>query len=100
MDRELISKELDINRVVFIGRTFDEYMKMFNLSLESLKDKKVLDCPAGACSFTAIARQKGIDSTSADIVYFFEHYDYLFRSRDVILYLHAVSKAKPASNIQ
>src|SRR5690606_41036083 len=73
MDRELISKELDINRVVFIGRTFDEYMKMFNLSLESLKNKKVLDCPAGACSFTAIARQKGIDSTSADIVYFFEH---------------------------
>ena len=46
MDRELISKELDINRVVFIGRTFDEYMKMFNLSLESLKNKKVLDCPA------------------------------------------------------
>ena len=73
MDRKLISKELDINRVVFIGRTFDEYMKMFNLSLESLKNKKVLDCPAGACSFTAIARQKGIDSTSADIVYFFEH---------------------------
>ena len=25
MDRKLISKELDINRVVFIGRTFDEY---------------------------------------------------------------------------
>ncbi|AUC08575.1 SAM-dependent methyltransferase [Yersinia pestis] len=73
MDRKLISKELDINRVVFIGRTFDEYMKMFNLSIESLKDKKVLDCPGGACSFTAIASQQGIDSTSADIVYFFEY---------------------------
>ena len=73
MDRKLISKELDINRVVFIGRTFDEYMKMFNLSIENLKDKKVLDCPAGACSFTAIASKNGIDSTSADIVYFFKH---------------------------
>ncbi len=62
-----------VNRVVSIGRTFDEYMKMFNLSLESLKDKKVLDRSAGACSFTAIARQKGIDLTSAEIVYFFEH---------------------------
>ena len=38
--------------------------------------------------------------TKFQIVYFFEHYDYLFRSRDVILYLHAVSEAKPASNIQ
>lgn len=75
MDRKLIAKELDINRVVFIGRTFDEYMGIFNLSLEALKGKKVLDCPASACSFTAIASQKGIDSTSADIIYFFEHHD-------------------------
>lgn len=73
MDKKLIDKELDINRIVFIGRTFDEYMEMFNLSLANLKDKKILDCPAGACSFTAIASQKGIDSTSADIVYFFDH---------------------------
>lgn len=71
----MASKELDINRVVFIGRTFDEYMKMFDLSIESLQNKKLLDCPAGACSFTAIASQHGIDSTSADIVYFFEHQD-------------------------
>ncbi|WP_252512189.1 class I SAM-dependent methyltransferase [Acinetobacter baumannii] len=71
----MVSKELDINRVVFIGRTFDEYMKMFDLSIESLQNKKLLDCPAGACSFTAIASQHGIDSTSADIVYFFEHQD-------------------------
>jgi hypothetical protein len=44
------SKKLDLERIVFIGRTFEEYLDMFSLSEEELKEKKILDCPAGACS--------------------------------------------------
>ncbi|HEY2493541.1 MAG TPA: SAM-dependent methyltransferase [Paenibacillus sp.] len=62
--------ELSLSRVVFIGRTFDEYLKIFNLSEEELVGKKVLDCPAGACSFTAIANQNDMDVTATDIAYY------------------------------
>lgn len=43
---------------------------MFNLSHEELRGRRILDCPAGACSFTAIANQKGADVTATDIVYY------------------------------
>lgn len=62
--------KLDLSRVVFIGRTFDEYMLMFNLSQEELHGRKILDCPAGACSFAAIANKKGADVTATDIAYY------------------------------
>lgn len=62
--------KLDLSRVVFIGRTFDEYMLMFNLSKEELRGRKILDCPAGACSFTAIANKNGADVTATDIAYY------------------------------
>ncbi|CAM3346857.1 SAM-dependent methyltransferase [Brevibacillus invocatus] len=67
MSRERV--KLDINRIVFIGRTFDEYLKMFDLTQEELTGKRVLDCPAGACSFTAIAGRNGLDVTATDIAY-------------------------------
>lgn len=62
--------KLDLSRIVFIGRTFEEYMLMFNLSKEELAGRTILDCPAGACSFTAIANQHGADVTAVDIAYF------------------------------
>ncbi|MFF2912692.1 SAM-dependent methyltransferase [Paenibacillus sp. NPDC057934] len=68
--------KLDLSRIVFIGRTFDEYMLMFGLSKEELKGQKILDCPAGACSFTASANQHGADVTATDIAYF-HRYDQL-----------------------
>lgn len=40
---------LDLSRIVFIGRTWDEYLLMFNLTKEELIGRDVLDCPAGAC---------------------------------------------------
>lgn len=61
---------LDLERIVFIGRTFEEYIAMFSLSSEELEGKKILDCPAGACSFTAISQQKGLDVTACDIAYY------------------------------
>ena len=63
------STKLDLDRVVFIGRTFAEYLDMFFVSEEELKGKKILDCPAGACSFTALGNKLGLDVTACDISY-------------------------------
>jgi hypothetical protein len=55
-DKEGISKlthTLNLDRVVFIGRTFSEYMRMFNLEPSQLLGLKILDCPSGASSFVA-----------------------------------------------
>lgn len=64
------STKLDLERIIFIGRTFEEYMDMFSLSIEKLKGKKILDCPAGACSFTALGNKLGLDVTACDIAYY------------------------------
>jgi len=69
------SKKLDLERIVFIGRTFEEYLDMFSLSEEELKEKKILDCPAGACSFTAIGNKLGLDVTACDIAYHYSGED-------------------------
>ncbi|WP_078411091.1 class I SAM-dependent methyltransferase [Priestia abyssalis] len=69
MSRVEQSAKLDLERIVFIGRTFEEYIDMFSLSIEEWKGKKILDCPAGACSFTAVGNQLGLDVTACDIAY-------------------------------
>lgn len=65
------STKLDLNRIIFIGRTFEEYLDMFSLTKEELRGKKILDCPAGACSFTAVGHKTGLDITACDIAYHF-----------------------------
>ena len=64
------SSKLDLERIVFIGRTFEEYLEMFLLSEEELQGKKILDCPAGACSFTAVGNKLDLDVTACDIAYY------------------------------
>jgi hypothetical protein len=64
-----MKNHLDIDRIVFLGRTYAEYMDMFCLSERSLRRERILDCPAGASSFTAEAHMKGIDVTACDIMY-------------------------------
>jgi len=46
-------------------------MAMFNLTEDEIRQSKLLDCPAGACSFTAYAHRIGGDATAADIAYAF-----------------------------
>lgn len=53
----------------FIGRTFDEYCKMFHLTENELQNNTFLDCPGGACSFTAEAKKKGITAQASDCEY-------------------------------
>jgi hypothetical protein len=60
-----------LSRIVFIGRSYREYMKMFDLKEEELKGIKILDCPSGACSFTARATHLGLDVTASDMAYYF-----------------------------
>lgn len=64
------STKLELERIVFIGRTFEEYLDMFSFSEEELQGKKILDCPAGACSFTAVGNISGLDVTACDIAYY------------------------------
>jgi len=54
---------------IFIGRTWFEYLKMFDLSSEELAGGKILDCAAGASSFTAEMSKRGFDVTAVDILY-------------------------------
>jgi hypothetical protein len=67
MSRVKPSEKVDLNRIVFIGRTFEEYMKIFSLSKEEMIGKKILDCPLGACSFTATANLAGLDVVACDM---------------------------------
>jgi hypothetical protein len=60
---------LDINRVAFIGRTYDEYARIFGLDDPLLMQGKILDCPAGAASFAAEACGRGFDVVACDILY-------------------------------
>ncbi|MEK6690420.1 MAG: class I SAM-dependent methyltransferase [Nitrospirota bacterium] len=60
---------LDIDRIAFFGRTYAEYMSMFDLNEQLLRQGRVLDCPAGASSFAAEAQQLGLDVTACDIMY-------------------------------
>ncbi|WP_163530165.1 class I SAM-dependent methyltransferase [Halobacillus ihumii] len=69
MSRTESKAKLDLEKVIFIGRTYEEYMKMFSLSEDLLEGKKILDCPAGACSFTSVGQKKGLNITACDIVY-------------------------------
>lgn len=54
---------------IFIGRSWAEYLKMFDLDLEKLNGKKILDCAAGASSFTSFMSKKGYDVTAVDLLY-------------------------------
>lgn len=67
-----MSSRLDIDRIVFFGRTYAEYLDMFRLDKNLLSQGRILDCPAGASSFAAEAHTRGIDVTACDIMYDFE----------------------------
>ena len=59
---------LDIDRIAFFGRTYSEYLSMFGLNEQLLRQGAILDCPAGASSFAAEAHQLGLDVTACDIM--------------------------------
>ncbi|MBN6188928.1 SAM-dependent methyltransferase [Aneurinibacillus sp. BA2021] len=62
---------LELDRFVFLGRTWEEYVLLFDINEEELHGKRILDCPGGACSFTATANQKGLMSAAVDLAYYY-----------------------------
>jgi hypothetical protein len=61
---------LNLNEVVPWGRSYEEYVKMFNLASQELNGK-ILDCAGGPASFNAEATQKGYRIISCDPLYRF-----------------------------
>lgn len=60
---------LHLDKVVLLGRTFDEYRQYFLLEAEALRGRRVLDVAGGVSSFTVEANDRGIHAISADPVY-------------------------------
>lgn len=60
---------LALDRVVLLGRTFEEYLRFFALNLEELRGKAILDVAGGVSSFTAEAGASGLNATAFDRIY-------------------------------
>ena len=60
---------LQLDRVVLLGRTFEEYRRYFLLEPDHLIGKRVLDVAGGVSSFCAEANNLGINVTSFDPIY-------------------------------
>lgn len=64
-----MNKHLDLKTVVLMGRTFEEYYKMFDFDNELLKNEILLDAASGVSSFCAEANAKGFNVTASDKIY-------------------------------
>lgn len=60
---------MQLDRVVLLGRTFDEYRRYFDLNPDTLRGLRILDVAGGVSSFTAEAAQRGLHATAADPIY-------------------------------
>ncbi|RUR80812.1 class I SAM-dependent methyltransferase [Chlorogloeopsis fritschii PCC 9212] len=60
---------IQLDRVVFFGRTLSEYTKFFDLDLSQWEGCKILDCPSGAASFVAEANNMGIHAVACDLLF-------------------------------
>lgn len=66
-----MNKKLELKDIVLIGRTFEEYYKMFDLDKINLKTEKILDVASGVSSFCSEANSKGYCVTASDKIYSF-----------------------------
>jgi hypothetical protein len=64
-----MSGGLKLDNIIFTGRTYDEYVRMFNLSQGDLEKNTFFICPGGASSFTAQAAKNGFQVRAGDILY-------------------------------
>jgi len=55
--------------VAIFGRSLNEYVNMFNLDLNSLKKKRILDCNGGPAAFACQAAPHGINVIACDPSY-------------------------------
>lgn len=95
-DNAMKNNAMELSRVIFfVGRTWGEYLRMFDLSERDLRGLAVLDCPAGACSFTAQGNRRGLNVTACDLAYHFFSIDQLADKglEDIELAVAGVEKA-------
>jgi hypothetical protein len=57
---------LELPRIVFFGRTTEEYAGMWNISITELAGRTILDCPCGPANFIAGCREAGVQATGID----------------------------------
>jgi SAM-dependent methyltransferase len=62
-------RRLQLDRVVLLGRTFEEYRRYFLLEPQELIGKTILDVAGGVSSFCAEANDLGIKVTAFDPIY-------------------------------
>lgn len=60
---------LQLDRVVLLGRTFEEYRRYFALDEDWLRGRAILDVASGVSSFCAESTAKGLNVTSFDRIY-------------------------------
>ena len=60
---------LVLDKVVLLGRTFEEYVRYFALDVAALRGQAVLDVASGVSSFCAEANAQGIHVTAFDLIY-------------------------------
>ncbi len=60
---------LVLDKVVLLGRTFEEYVRYFALDPAALIGKSVLDVASGVSSFCAEANEQEIHTTAFDLIY-------------------------------
>lgn len=63
---------LKLDNILITGRLYEEYIAFFNLNIEELKGKRVLDCPSGVSSFVSSTSANDIDAVGTDILYQFD----------------------------
>lgn len=63
---------MQLDRVVLLGRTFDEYRRYFLIDPPQWVGKRVLDVAGGVSSFCAEANDEGIRAISCDPIYDWE----------------------------
>ena len=80
---------LQLEDFLITGRTFDEYVAFFDLDIEGLENKKVLDCPSGVSSFIARANSKNIAASGCDIIYQFSKEDIVKQGKSSIEKIYA-----------
>ncbi len=85
---------MKLEKVVPFGRTFDEYVKMFNLSPSDCQ-KKILAIADGPASFNAEATQLGMTVTSIDPIYQFNGVQIEQRFNEVVDDIIEQVKATP-----
>lgn len=64
-----MKSQLNLKDIVLIGRTFDEYFRLFSLGGIAFESEKILDAASGVSSFCAEANSKGFSVTASDRIY-------------------------------